>query len=50
MIHRRITAAISLLLLGPIAVRAQTTEASLTQQIDGLRDVPDAERPAVTAR
>jgi peroxiredoxin len=41
---------IALMLQCPIAVRAQATEESLTRQIEELRDVPDAERPAVTAQ
>jgi peroxiredoxin len=56
MVHRRSAAVIVLMLLGTIALRAQADEAalaqqeSLRQQIEGLRSVPDAERPAVTTK
>ncbi len=38
------------LLVTPAALCAQATEASITKQLQGLRGVPDAQRPAATAK
>jgi thiol-disulfide isomerase/thioredoxin len=50
MLNRRNTAAVLLILLSPAALCAYADEASLAQQIKGLRGVSDAERPAVTSK
>jgi thiol-disulfide isomerase/thioredoxin len=48
--NRRSFFVIAMLLFGTIPLRAQATEASLTQRIESLREVPDATRPAVTTQ
>jgi thiol-disulfide isomerase/thioredoxin len=46
---RNVLAVTLVLLLAP-ALHGQATEASIGKQIDGLRDVPDAKRPAATTQ
>jgi peroxiredoxin len=41
---------LAFLLLAAPVVRGQATEASIKKQIDGLRAVPDADRPAATTK
>jgi len=48
MTNSRRTALIALILLAPFALRGQATEASIGKQLQGLRGVPDPQRPAAT--
>ena len=48
--NRRNAAAVLLILISPAALCAYADEASLANQIKGLRGVSDAERPAVTSK
>ena len=46
----RCALAVAMLLLVAPAVRGQATESSLRKQLEGLRAVPDAQRPAATTQ
>ena len=48
MLNRRCVLVVSVLLMGSTGLWAQATESSIEKQLRGLRDVPDAKRPAVT--
>ncbi len=50
MTNRRCAFAVALVLLVAPALRGQATETSIRKQLDGLRDVPDAQRPAATTQ
>ena len=48
MLNRRCVLVVGVLLMGSTGLWAQATESSIEKQLRGLRDVPDAKRPAVT--